>query len=208
MTEHRQAAIGSEERLGELECRIRACALCKGDMPNTPNPIFQVSSTARILIASQAPGNLAHQSGKPFDDPSGRRLRSWMGITDEAFYDASRVAIVPMGFCFPGYDGKGGDLPPMKRCAAAWRPSLLAELPSIEITLLVGAYSQRWHLGYRSGRTLAETVGNWRDFVKDGLFPTPHPSWRNNAWLKRHPWFENDLLPVLQASVRSSLQRS
>lgn len=177
-------------------------------MPNKPNPIFQVSPTARILIASQAPGNLAHQSGVPFNDPSGRRLRAWMGVTEAEFYDASRVAIVPMGFCFPGYDKHGGDLPPMKQCAPTWRAPLLEQMPALETILLVGGYAQKWHLGPRAGRTLAETVSRWQSFIDEGLFPTPHPSWRNNAWLKRHPWFEKDLLPVLQAFVRSSLQPS
>lgn len=175
-------------------------------MPNTPNPVFQVSATARILVASQAPGNLAHRSGKPFDDPSGRRLRAWMGLCEAEFYDASRVAIVPMGFCFPGHDAKGGDLPPMKRCAPAWREALLSRLTQLETVLLVGGHAQKWHLGRRAGRTLAETVANWRPLAAEGVFPTPHPSWRNNAWLKRHPWFERDLLPALQASVRSALR--
>ncbi|MEM9740034.1 MAG: uracil-DNA glycosylase family protein [Pseudomonadota bacterium] len=185
--------------------RLRACTLCKGDMPNIPNPILQVSETARLLIASQAPGNLAHQSGRPFDDPSGRRLRAWMGVTEAEFYDTSRVAIAPMGFCFPGYDRKGGDLPPMKRCAAEWREGLLERMPNIKVTLLIGSYSQRWHLGGRAKKTLTATVLNWRDHLSEGLFTTPHPSWRNNAWLKANPWFEDEVLPVLQASVRSCL---
>jgi len=191
-----------DDDLQTLTVRLKACDLCKGDMPNAPNPIFQVSETARILVASQAPGNLAHRSGKPFDDPSGRRLRDWMGVSEAEFYDASRVAIVPMGFCFPGHDKTGGDLPPMKRCAPNWRAPLLARMPNIRVTLLIGGYSQAWHLGERRGKTLRETVAKWREFANDRLFTTPHPSWRNNAWLKANPWFEDEVVPALRASVR------
>ncbi|MEM1106778.1 MAG: uracil-DNA glycosylase family protein [Pseudomonadota bacterium] len=194
-----------DEDLQSFAARLKACRLCAGEMPNDPNPIFQVSETARILIASQAPGNLAHQSGKPFDDPSGRRLRQWMGVTEEEFYDASKVAIVPMGFCFPGYDRHGGDLPPMKKCAKVWRSGLLERLPDLQVILLIGGYSQAWHLGSRREKTLRATVAKWRDFASEQMFTTPHPSWRNNAWLKANPWFEEEVLPVLQASVRSWL---
>ncbi|MEM7766376.1 MAG: uracil-DNA glycosylase family protein [Pseudomonadota bacterium] len=195
------------ETLAALSRRIRDCQLCAGDMPHTPRPVFQVSERARILVAGQAPGNLAHRSGRPFTDPSGVRLRAWMGVSDETFYDAEQVALVPMGFCFPGYDSKGSDLPPLKQCAAEWRSQVLARLPAVETVLLVGGYAQKWHLGTQAGRTLSETVANWQHFAGEGVFPTPHPSWRNNAWLKRHPWFESDLLPALRASVHSSLQR-
>jgi len=193
------------EDLNSYAARLRACTLCKGDMPNAPNPVFQVHEDARILVASQAPGNLADRSGKPFDDPSGRRLRAWMGVSEAEFYDPARIAIVPMGFCFPGHDRQGGDLPPMKRCAPHWRAGLLARLPNIAVTLLVGGYSQRWHLGPKMGKSLTETVANWKAFADEGLFTTPHPSWRNTAWLKANPWFEKDVLPPLQASVRSQL---
>lgn len=197
--------MAMDEDLQSFAARLKACRLCAGEMPNDPNPIFQVSETARILIASQAPGNLAHQSGKPFDDPSGRRLRQWMGVTEEEFYDASKVAIVPMGFCFPGYDRHGGDLPPMKKCAKVWRSGLLERLPDLQVILLIGGYSQAWHLGSRREKTLRATVAKWRDFASEQMFTTPHPSWRNNAWLKANPWFEEEVLPVLQASVRSWL---
>ncbi|MEL6257833.1 MAG: uracil-DNA glycosylase family protein [Pseudomonadota bacterium] len=173
-------------------------------MPNAPNPIFQASETAKILVASQAPGNLAHQSGVPFSDPSGQRLRTWMGVTDAEFYDQSRIAIAPMGFCFPGYDKNGGDLPPMKRCAPEWRTGLLARLPAIEVVLLIGGYSQKWHLGDRAGRSLTETVLRWREFAPE-YYATPHPSWRNNAWLKKNPWFESEVLPDLRRAVRLRL---
>ena len=193
------------DELQPLLARIRGCRLCASEMPNAPNPVFRADRHARILVASQAPGNLADRSGTPFNDPSGVRLREWMGVSETEFYDASRVAIVPMGFCFPGHDAKGGDLPPMKRCAAEWRAALLSRLPDIRVTLLIGGYAQRWHLGSRAGRTLTDTVARWREFAGEGLFPTPHPSWRNNAWLKRHPWFETDVLPALRAAVRSYL---
>ncbi|MEO0467238.1 MAG: uracil-DNA glycosylase family protein [Pseudomonadota bacterium] len=193
------------DELQAYVARLRACTLCKGDMPNAPRPILQVHEKARILVASQAPGNLAHQSGRPFNDPSGRRLRTWMGVSEEEFYDATRVAIVPMGFCFPGYDKNGGDLPPMKRCAPEWRAGLLERLPNIKVTLLIGSYSQRWHLGDQAKKTLTATVANWRNFLCESLFTTPHPSWRNTAWLKANPWFEEEVLPALQASVRSWL---
>jgi uracil-DNA glycosylase len=184
---------------------IRACTLCKGDMPRDPKPVLQVSETATILIAGQAPGNLAAESGIPFSDPSGKRLREWMGVTDDEFYDPSRVAVVPMGFCFPGNDAKGGDIPPMKRCAETWRAGLMQRLPNLQVTLLIGAYAQRWHLGSRAKKTLTETVKQWRELTSEQMFTTPHPSWRNTGWLKRNPWFETDVLPELRAAVRSAL---
>ena len=139
--------------LKTLEDEIRACQLCKSDMQRAPNPILQVSETAKILIAGQAPGNLADLSGKPFTDPSGERLRAWLGIDETTFYDASKVAIVPMGFCFPGYDKNGGDIPPMKRCAPTWRAQLLSQMPNLRVTILVGGYAQKWHLGAVAPRT-------------------------------------------------------
>ena len=183
---------------------IRSCRLCEADMTRVPNPILQASETARILIAGQAPGNLADTTGIPFNDPSGDRLRAWMGVSKGEFYDASSIAIVPMGFCFPGYDKNGGDIPPMKRCARTWHTGLMERLPNIQLMLLVGGYAQKWHLKEKAAKTLTETVRSWRDLDK-GLFPTPHPSWRNTAWLKRNPWFEADVLPVLRASVHSLL---
>ncbi|MCI4646464.1 MAG: uracil-DNA glycosylase family protein [Hyphomonadaceae bacterium] len=185
--------------------RIRACRLCAEDMPNRPNPILQVHREARILVVGQAPGNLADTTGKPFNDPSGVRLRAWMGVSDEEFYDPTRIALAPMGFCFPGYDRNGGDIPPMKRCAKEWRAGLLARLPNIKVTLLVGSYAQKWHLGARAKKSLRETVAHWQDYAAEHIFTTPHPSWRNNGWLKANPWFESEVLPALQASVRSCL---
>ena len=193
------------DNLHSLAGQIRACTLCREDMDRAPNPIFQVAPQARILIAGQAPGNLADLSGIPFTDPSGVRLREWLGVSEDEFYGSNRIAIVPMGFCFPGYDKNGGDRPPMKRCAATWRSPLLQAMPNIETTVLIGAYAQKWHLGPRAQKSLTATVANWRDYVSEGLFTTPHPSWRNNAWLKRNPFFEAELLPVLRKRVRAAL---
>jgi uracil-DNA glycosylase len=146
-----------------------------------------------------------HQSGKPFTDPSGDRLRSWLNMTPDTFYDETRVAIVPMGFCFPGLDAKGGDLPPRRECAARWHPELFAALPNIELILAVGAYAHAFHLGSARGKTLQETMLDWRVHLEalwgPRVFPLPHPSWRNNAWLKKNPWFEAELLPVLRREV-------
>ena len=192
-------------KLLAVEKEIRACTLCKAEMALAPKPVLSVSSTATILIAGQAPGNLAMQSGRPFTDPSGVRLRAWMGVDDEIFYDASKIAIVPMGFCFPGYDKNGSDIPPMKRCAEVWRAKLLAELPAIKVTLLVGGYAQKWHLGKRMGRNLTETVRQWQTYISEGLFTLPHPSWRNTGWIKKNPWFETDTLPALKSAISSAL---
>ncbi|MEL6860708.1 MAG: uracil-DNA glycosylase family protein [Pseudomonadota bacterium] len=174
-------------------------------MERAPRPVLQVSQTAKILVAGQAPGNLAMESGRPFTDPSGVRLREWLQISEEDFYDPAKLAIVPMGFCFPGYDKNGGDIPPMKRCAETWRRPLLDLLPKIELTILIGGYAQKWHLGDDTEKTLTATVQKWQDFLDRGVIVTPHPSWRNNAWLKRNPWFETELLPELQKRVRRLL---
>jgi len=196
---------GMTTDLETLSAEIRACTLCESDMQRAPNPILQVSRSAKILVAGQAPGNLADLSGKPFTDPSGVRLREWMGVSETEFYDASRISIVPMGFCFPGYDKNGGDIPPMKRCAPTWRVQLLEAMPQVELVLLIGGYAQKWHLGDRAEKTLRATVAKWTEFASEGTFTTPHPSWRNNAWLKKNPWFETELLPVLQKRVRALL---
>jgi uracil-DNA glycosylase len=191
---------------------IRACRVCRdaprygAPLPHEPRPVFQVSNEARLCIAGQAPGVRVHASGRPYTDPSGVRLRQWLGVGDEIFYDRTKVAIVPMGFCFPGSDGKGGDLPPRRECAETWRERLFARLPNLELILLVGRYAQTWHLDATEvGKGLTETVGRWRDVYRSAdrprLMPTPHPSWRNNAWLNRNPWFERELLPALRADV-------
>ncbi len=194
--------------LSQLTAEIRACELCKADMSMAPRPVLSVSATAKVLVAGQAPGNLAMQSGRPFTDPSGVRLRDWMGVDEDTFYDESRIAIVPMGFCFPGYDKNGGDVPPMKRCAKTWRADLLGLLENVEITLLVGGYAQKWHLGKRMERNLTETVRQWQTYASEGMFTLPHPSWRNTGWIKKNPWFETQTLPALKSAISSALSAS
>jgi uracil-DNA glycosylase len=193
-------------KLDRLAAHIRSCRICvesplKTPLPHEPHPVLRVSRTARICIVGQAPGTRVHASGTPFTDPSGDRLRDWMGVTPDEFYDVSRLAIVPMGFCFPGLDAKGGDLPPRRECAEAWREQLFKLLPQIELTLLVGQYAQAWHLGAARKESLTATVAAWRDYGPR-FIPLPHPSWRNNAWIKKNPWFEAELLPVLRREVR------
>ena len=187
------------ESLDQVVAEIRACRHCA--LPHEPRPVLQVSSTARLAIVGQAPGIRVHASGRPFTDPSGVRLREWMGVTEAEFYDASKVAILPMGFCFPGYDAKGADLPPRKECAPLWRERLMAAAGGFDLVLLVGGYAQRWHLGKTAKSSLTETVKAWRDYGP-GYMPLPHPSWRNNAWLKKNSWFGKELLPELRRRVR------
>ena len=182
---------------------VRSCTLCAGELENGVRPVLQAHPEARILIAGQAPGSKVHATGIPFDDPSGDRLREWMGISRETFYDDSKIAILPMGFCYPG-KGKSGDLPPIPRCAATWRQALLEQMPSVRLTLLIGQYAQEWHLDDRP-RTLTETVKDWSSFG-DSLIPLPHPSPRNNIWLKKNPWFGIELLPRVKAKVLAILE--
>ena len=198
-------ALAASASLDGLLEEIRACRHCRDApigraLPHEPRPVLQASASARLAIIGQAPGTRVHQSGRPFTDPSGERLRDWLGIRPEIFYDAERVAIIPMGFCFPGQDAKGGDLPPRRECAGLWRARLFATLPAIETTVLVGQYAQEWHLGERAKPSLTKTVAAWRDYAP-AFFPTPHPSWRNNAWLRKNPWFAADVLPSLRARV-------
>ncbi len=198
-------------KLDRLAADIRACRLCVENprgkpLPHEPRPVLRVSRTARLCIAGQAPGTRVHASGIPFTDPSGDRLRDWMGVTPDEFYDVSRIAIVPMGFCFPGLDAKGGDLPPRRECAQVWREDLFALMPKLETILLVGQYAQAWHLGTSRKENLTATVQAWKDYYPR-LLPLPHPSWRNNAWIKKNPWFEKELLPVLKRDVRRLLGR-
>lgn len=186
--------------------RIAACRLCAPRFAATvtrhaPRPVVWFRSGARLLIASQAPGMRAHESGIPFQDASGERLREWMGIAPEDFYDKAKVAIVPMGFCFPGYDAAGSDIPPPAICAQTWRREALSVLPDLRLTLLVGGPAQAWHLG-KGGVT--ERVRNWRDHGP-GVFALPHPSWRNTGWLRKNPWFGEEVLPALRARVQDVL---
>ncbi len=193
----------STDVLEALLAEIRACRVCAGALPHEPRPVLRAHGDARILIVGQAPGRRVHESGAPFTDPSGDRLRDWMGVSPEQFYDETRVAIAAMGFCYPG-TVKGADLPPRRECAPLWRPRLLPLLKKVQLTLLVGGYAQRYHLGERAGASLHETVAKWRSYG-EGVVPLPHPSWRNTAWLKKNPWFEAELVPDLRRRVSSAL---
>ena len=200
----------ASRELSRLGREIRACRICierpeGAPLPHAPRPVLRESATARICICSQAPGVRVHASGTPFTDPSGDRLRGWLGLSSAQFYDRSRIAIVPMGFCFPGHDGSGGDLPPRRECARAWHARLFAAMPQLELVLAVGSYAQRWHLGAAAGGSMTDTVSSWRTLLdartRPRRVPLPHPSWRNNAWLAANPWFERDLLPRLRGEI-------
>ena len=188
--------------LDKLLADIRACTLCADFLPEGPHPVVQAHRSSRILVVGQAPGIRVHETGIPFNDPSGDRLRDWMGIDREIFYDATKVALVPMGFCFPG-SAKYGDVPPPPICAETWRDKLMAQLPNVQLTLVMGQHAHKWHLPKRH-KTLTENVRAWRSYG-DELIPMPHPSPRNNIWLKKNPWFAEDLLPVLKAWVDEAL---
>lgn len=212
------AASSRSERLTPLLREIAACRICveqplRAPLRHEPRPVLRVSRTARILVAGQAPGARVHASGMPFTDPSGDRLRAWLAMSPEVFYDIRRVAIVPMGFCFPGYDEAGSDLPPRRECRASWHDRLLAALPKVELILMIGRYAQDYHLR-RAGRpdllrtNVTDTVRDWRAIAATctpRLVPMPHPSWRNTGWLKRNPWFEAELLPELRQQVQALL---
>ncbi|MBL8996692.1 MAG: uracil-DNA glycosylase family protein [Gemmatimonadales bacterium] len=193
---------GTRGSLGKLVREVRACTLCAEHLPLGPRPVFQLASTSRILIAGQAPGRKVHASGRPFTDASGDRLREWLGVTNEVFYDAARCAILPMGFCYPG-TGRSGDLPPRPECAATWRARLLRQLPELRLTLVIGQYAIAYHLPEARG-TLTETVRGWRAHWPT-VVPLPHPSPRNNLWLRRNPWFAKELLPQLRERVAEVL---
>lgn len=193
----------TKRKLAALLKEIRDCRICEDFLEDGVRPVVQAAATARILVAGQAPGRRVHESGVPFDDPSGDRLRDWMGVSREEFYDGSRIAIVPMGFCYPG-TGKSGDLPPRPECAEAWRDKLLAQLASVKLTLIIGQYAARWHLGTGS-ETLTAIVKNWKQHGPSNI-PIPHPSPRNNLWLKKNPWFVEEVLPHLQRRVRRALR--
>lgn len=185
----------------QLLIKVRACTLCEG-LPLGPRPLVQASETARLLIAGQAPGRATHIKGIPFDDASGRRLRDWLGLTREQFYDPSEVAILPMGFCFPG-SGPAGDLPPRAECAPAWRKPLLAAMPDVALTLVIGRYALAWHLPGLRKRSLVDLVR--ADDLPQGVAVLPHPSPRNNRWLSQNPWFEARLLPDLRTRIAGLL---
>ncbi|MEQ1953428.1 uracil-DNA glycosylase family protein [Mesorhizobium sp. CN2-181] len=204
------------DRAGELErlaACIRACRICVDNpagrpLPHEPRPVVTPSATAKILIAGQAPGTKVHLSGMPFSDASGDRLRDWLGISSETFYDSHKFAIAAMGFCFPGQDAKGGDLPPRRECAPVWRTPLLSLMPQIELVVAIGLYAHAWHIGGQA-RSLTETVKDWRGILERSggpkIIPLPHPSWRNTGWIRKNPWFETDLLPCLKTEIAQRL---
>jgi uracil-DNA glycosylase len=192
----------STRTLNKLLHEVRSCRICEAQLPLGPNPVLRASSSARILVIGQAPGTRVHQTGIPWNDPSGDRLRGWMQLDREDFYDERRIAIMPMGFCYPG-KGKSGDLPPRPECAPQWHERLLAELPALRLTVLIGQYAQRYYLTTRH-RTLAATVQDWQTCLPD-YFPLPHPSPRNIRWFRNNPWFEAEVLPAFRQQVRFAL---
>ena len=192
-----------KETLSSLLTEIRACQVCADSLPLGPRPVLSAGKSARILIIGHAPGIRVHESGKPWDDASGKRLRDWMRISEKDFYNKNQVAIVPMGFCYPG-TGKTGDLPPRPECAELWHERLLKHLSSIQLTILLGRYAQKYVLGDRIKPTLTETVANWKEF-RPAVLPMPHPSPRNNRWLKKNEWFESDVIPWLKRRVKKTL---
>lgn len=201
-----------------LQRTIRGCRICRdapsgAPLPVPPNPILTLSRTARLVVAGQAPGNLADKAGRPFQDPSGVRLRDWMGVTPETFYDSSRIAVVPMGFCFPGYDKAGSDRPPRRECRAKWHEPVFAAMPQVELVLAIGLYAQGWHIARttRAGSSVTRTVLDWRAVLEGKgrvarVLPLPHPSWRNNSWIKRNAWFGDELLPELKRRVAALVE--
>lgn len=195
--------MSANEDLQDLLARVRACRHCAASLPLGPRPVIHGSATARLMIISQAPGTRVHETGQSFNDASGDRLRDWLGVDRATFYDERRIAIMPMAFCYPGRDPRGGDLPPRRECAPLWHPSLRPAFTSVELTLLVGIYAQRRYLKGARG-SLTESVAAWRDYLP-AFLPLPHPSWRNTGWLKRNPWFERELLPVLREKVAALL---
>ena len=190
--------------LDTVLAEARACTLCAAHLPLGPRPVLVATPAARLLIIGQAPGTKVHETGIPWNDPSGDRLRDWLGIDRDTFYGDPRIAIVPMGFCYPGRQPKGGDNPPRPECAPAWHPPLLATMPVVELTLLVGMYAQAHYLGKTRERTLTDTVTNWRAYLPRYL-PTPHPSWRTTGWQKKNQWFEAELVPELRRQMRRLL---
>ncbi|MHA3977467.1 uracil-DNA glycosylase family protein [Halovulum sp. GXIMD14794] len=195
------------EELSRLTDQIHACRLCADRFAATatghePRPVPWLSATAPILVAGQAPGMKVHERGRPFDDPSGVRLRDWMGIGEDVFYDREKVAVLPMAFCFPGYDAKGSDLPPPAICAKTWRARSLEAMPQVRLTLLIGGYAHKWH--WKDKLSVSDRVALWRDSLPEVL-PLPHPSWRNTGWLKKHPWFEAEVVPWLRTRITELL---
>jgi uracil-DNA glycosylase len=195
--------MSQPKRFRELIDEVKACSLCIEKLPFAPRPIIQIDPHAKILIVGQAPGIRVQETGIPFNDPSGDRLRAWMGLDRDTFYNAQKIAILPMGFCYPG-TGKSGDLPPCPECAEHWRLKLLAELKKVELTIIIGKYAQDWHLGELQKENLTETVRAWKEYWPKKLV-LPHPSPRNNIWLKKNPWFEKNIIPQLQKKIADLL---
>ncbi|HEY8593749.1 MAG TPA: uracil-DNA glycosylase family protein [Devosiaceae bacterium] len=193
-----------KENLSTLLGEIAGCAHCAAHLPLGPRPVVRAAPTARLMIVGQAPGTRVHESGIPFNDRSGDRLRDWLQMPPEVFYDSSKVAIVPMGFCYPGVDARGGDLPPRPECAPLWHPRLMPHLRELRLTLLVGQYAQARYLGKRRARNLTETVRAWADYLPE-FVPLPHPSWRTTGWQKKNPWFDAELLPELRRLIGDAL---
>lgn len=195
--------MGSRD-LALLVDEAKACTLCAAELPHAPRPVFRVGVSARLLVVGQAPGRRVHETGLPWNDPSGDVLREWLALDREAFYDTTRIAIVPAGLCYPGTVG-GADLPPCRRCAPLWQPRFRAALPRIRLTLLVGSYAQAYWLGARRKASLGETVRAWREYLPE-FFPLPHPSWRNRNWLRSNPWFEKRVIPALRRRVKACVE--
>ncbi len=191
-----------DKELDRLLAEVRACRHCAAALPHGPRPVLQVHRAARLRIIGQAPGRKVHRSGVPWDDASGRRLRDWLGLTPAQFYDPAKVALIPMGFCYPG-KAPSGDLPPRAECAPLWHERLNAHLDDVALTLLVGRHAQTYYLAAHRKPTLRDTVAAWREYLPLGYLPLPHPSPRNQAWLERHPWFEGKVLPVLREAIRA-----
>ncbi|MEO8038685.1 MAG: uracil-DNA glycosylase family protein [Betaproteobacteria bacterium] len=190
--------------LDRIVCEARACRVCEAHLPAEPRPVLRVAASARLLIIGQAPGRLVHESGIPWNDPSGQRLREWLGLSPQVFYDTARVAILPIGMCYRG-TVNGADLPPRRECAPLWHPKIVPQLPRLQLTLLVGGYAQAFHLEARRKQSVTETVRAFREYLP-GQLPLPHPSWRNSGWLKRNPWFDLDLVPELRRQVQAALR--
>lgn len=195
-------------RFDALLKEVRGCSFCAAHLPLGPRPVVRMQRSATLLIIGQAPGTKVHETGLPWNDRSGDVLRGWLDIQREDFYDETRIAIMPMGFCYPGVDPKGGDNPPRPECAPRWHERLLAHLPNIRLTLLVGQYAQKQYLGSCRGSTMTETVQRFRDYLPDGYFPLPHPSWRNLGWQKKQPWFAKETLPALRKAAGSALKQA
>jgi len=202
MTGRKVTGRDAQAELDAFLRELRACTVCAAHLPLGPRPIVRGNASARLLITSQAPGTRVHETGLTFNDRSGDVLRGWLAIDRDAFYDEDRIAIVPMGFCYPGRGAQGGDLPPRKECAPLWHARLLPHYPRIGLTLLVGSYAINYYLKGRTQRTMVETVRNWREYLPD-FFPLPHPSWRNVLWMRQNPWFEAEVLPELRRRVHA-----